>query len=157
MSPDAEARLRKLALEHDGELSPAIVVDDARSSDSPLHEYFEWDDAVAAEKYRHVIARGLIASVRIERLVDEKVVRSVAWVRNPDKAGNEQGYAAVEDIRLDRKRAWKAMLYEIQCAESRMRRARMLAKDLGFEEEVDAILAAMASLREEDGEKVAVE
>jgi hypothetical protein len=38
--------------EHGDELTEQIVVDAARSPDSPLHSLFEWDDAKAARKYR---------------------------------------------------------------------------------------------------------
>ncbi len=34
------------------ELTPEQVVKTARPLDSPTHRYFEWNDAVAAEKYR---------------------------------------------------------------------------------------------------------
>lgn len=48
-----------------GDLRPADIVADARSTDSPLHELFEWDDTLAAELYRlsqatrilHVVAK----------------------------------------------------------------------------------------------------
>jgi hypothetical protein len=48
-----------------GALSPATVLDDARPADSPLHHRFEWDDAVAGERYRLVQASELIRSVRV--------------------------------------------------------------------------------------------
>jgi len=41
---------------------PAVVAD-AKSPQSPLHACFEWDDEVAAEKYRDHQARTLIDSV----------------------------------------------------------------------------------------------
>lgn len=49
-----------------GSLTPAILVDEARATDHPLHDRFEWDDAIAGEKYRLVQARHIIRSVRIE-------------------------------------------------------------------------------------------
>jgi hypothetical protein len=39
------------------------VVNDARKSRSPLHDYFEWDDAVAAEMHRHSEALVLIRNI----------------------------------------------------------------------------------------------
>lgn len=35
-----------------GDLTPRLVVDAARPTDSPLHSHFEWDDTLAAEKWR---------------------------------------------------------------------------------------------------------
>jgi hypothetical protein len=47
-----------------GALTPRNVVDAARCSSHPLHSRFEWDDGVAADKYRLVQARELIRSVK---------------------------------------------------------------------------------------------
>lgn len=48
-----------------GHFTPENVLDAARSEESPLHRYFEWDDAVAGEKYRLDQARHLIRSVKV--------------------------------------------------------------------------------------------
>ncbi|BBY37516.1 hypothetical protein MMAN_16500 [Mycobacterium mantenii] len=56
MSPEQRRELERLAAEHGDELTEQVVVDAARSPDSPLHSLFEWDDAKAARKYREVWA-----------------------------------------------------------------------------------------------------
>lgn len=43
-----------------GVLTPALVVDVARDPEHPLHSRFEWDDGIAAEKYRLVQAGELL-------------------------------------------------------------------------------------------------
>lgn len=48
-----------------GELTPDIVLDEARPEDSPLHSRFEWDDAVAGESWRRHQAHELIQSVKV--------------------------------------------------------------------------------------------
>lgn len=48
-----------------GRLTPTAVVDAARPDDAPLHSRFEWDDTVAAEKWRREQASELIRSYRI--------------------------------------------------------------------------------------------
>lgn len=61
----ADLRTELLAVrERYGDLTPANVVDAARDEDHPLHGRFEWDDAVAGEKYRLAQARQLIRVVR---------------------------------------------------------------------------------------------
>ena len=45
------AQLEAVREEH-GALTPALLVDVARDPDHPLHPRFEWDDSVAAEKWR---------------------------------------------------------------------------------------------------------
>lgn len=48
-----------------GVLTPAVLVDVARPSDHPLHDRFEWDDAIAGEAWRRRQAHELIRSVRV--------------------------------------------------------------------------------------------
>ena len=49
------------------EVTPEAVLDASRDEDSPTHKEFEWDDTVAAEKYRLEQARELIGHIRIIR------------------------------------------------------------------------------------------
>lgn len=49
----------------DGVLVPAIVVDEARPDDSPLHQHFTWDDGEAADEWRREQARRLIRTFKI--------------------------------------------------------------------------------------------
>lgn len=48
-----------------GDLTPKIVVDEARDTDHPLHHRFEWDNSIAGEKYREIQAAQIIRSVKI--------------------------------------------------------------------------------------------
>ena len=48
-----------------GQLKPTDVVDESRPESAPLHPCFEWDDEVAAEKYREVQAGNLIRSITV--------------------------------------------------------------------------------------------
>ena len=55
--------LERIANKHGGDLRPDAVVENARRKASPIHDYFEWDDAVAAEAHREEQARHLIRSI----------------------------------------------------------------------------------------------
>jgi hypothetical protein len=44
-------------------LTPELVLADARAARSPLHQFFEWDDSIAAERYRLDQAGHLIRAV----------------------------------------------------------------------------------------------
>jgi len=59
------------------------IIEDAREADSPLNNYFEWDDAVAAQESRFQQARTLIRLLEFNFAVDhtEIVVRSFQNVR----------------------------------------------------------------------------
>ncbi len=48
-----------------GSLTPALVVDAARNPEHPLHSRFEWDDGVAAEKWRLEQASQLLRVVKL--------------------------------------------------------------------------------------------
>ena len=56
-----------------GELTPKSVVDENRDKAAPLHACFEWDDAVAAEKFR-------------ERQAGD-MIRCLVTIRQPDEDG----------------------------------------------------------------------
>jgi hypothetical protein len=51
------------ALEQAGNLSAKGLLDANRPEDAPLHNEFEWNDGVAAEKYREQQARHIINSI----------------------------------------------------------------------------------------------
>ena len=57
---DIKKELERIESEH-GVIVPEAVVAAARDPGSPLHEHFTWDDSKAAESWRIVEARKLIA------------------------------------------------------------------------------------------------
>lgn len=86
--------------EERGKLTPATVVDAARDPEHPLHARFEWDDTVAAEKYRHHQAHELIQIVKISRTRpdgEQREVRAFHAVRHE----REYVYDPVEEIAAD--------------------------------------------------------
>lgn len=52
-------------LEEQGKLNAKNLVDVSRPEDAPLHNEFEWDNDVAAEKYREEQARGIIRHLQV--------------------------------------------------------------------------------------------
>lgn len=62
-------------LEQAGNLSAKGLLDANRPEDAPLHNEFEWNDGVAAEKYREQQARHIINSLVIVR-EDSQPVRN---------------------------------------------------------------------------------
>lgn len=68
---DADAAGEMLdALERENKLTAKNLVDANREEGTPLHDEFEWDDAVAAESYREEQARHIIRSLTV--VVDEQ-------------------------------------------------------------------------------------
>ena len=63
-------------LESEGRLTPKNLVEDSRPEEAPLHRCFEWDDSVAAEKYRETQAMYIIRSIEV----------NIESVKNPTRA-----------------------------------------------------------------------
>lgn len=57
------------SLSEQGGVTARDVLDTARSKNSPLHAYFQWDDKVAADEHRLYQARSMLRSIRV-RYVD---------------------------------------------------------------------------------------
>lgn len=62
-------------LEAAGNLSAKSLLDASRPKDAPLHSEFEWNDSIAAEKFREGQARNIINHlvVRLDEKPDEPV------------------------------------------------------------------------------------
>lgn len=80
-------RLSELGQQNEGRITPALVVEDARPEDAPLHPCFEWSDPQAAQLYREEQARLLIRSVRVvvrdESKSEPVAVRAFLHVADP--------------------------------------------------------------------------
>ena len=57
----------------DKNVTPQEVLEKARDENSELHKCFEWDDSVAAEKYRLMQARKVIISLVYKKKEDDEV------------------------------------------------------------------------------------
>jgi len=95
-----------------GILEPEAVVKAAKIKSSPLHEFFIWDDTIAAQEYRLEQARGLIRAVIVEVKVENKSYKVRAYYNVTDET-EPRAYRAVSEItanqaHLDRvvERAW---------------------------------------------------
>ncbi len=77
-------RLEYISKNNKGKIEASSVVEDGKNNLSPFHNYFEWDNKIASEKYRLQQARNLINHI-IEVVVIEGVPskqRSFFNVRN---------------------------------------------------------------------------
>ena len=66
-------------LKKNGDLTPALVVEAARDESHPLHTRFEWNDTVAAEKYRLVQGSQIIRSCKV--VIENQEESEPIWVR----------------------------------------------------------------------------
>jgi len=81
------------ALADQGALTARDVVDAARSTNSPLYEYFEWDNKVAADLWRVETARRMLRSIKIKyeeggEIKETRafqIIRRSSWENEPRK------------------------------------------------------------------------
>lgn len=71
--------------EENGGVIPEILVDDAKKEQSPLHDWFEWDDKHAANRYRIEQAEYLLRHI-------------VVTVKTPD--GNKEEFRAFHVVNV---------------------------------------------------------
>jgi hypothetical protein len=57
--------LEVLLEENNGSITPRVVLDSARDPSSPTHDFFEWNDAVAAEHWRTNQASYMMRSIHV--------------------------------------------------------------------------------------------
>lgn len=109
--PDTDARraqavgeaLNEVAQENGGVLVPQDVVAKARTEQSPLHRYFEWDDRKAARAHRLEQAKELIVSVSIVIPdADAAVPAFTAAVDGPSGAGRSYRPADMKTFTMPR-------------------------------------------------------
>lgn len=83
-----------------GALTSENVLESAKSDDSPLHDIFEWDDTIAANKYRLYQATKLICNLKCEVATDEEktfVVRAYLNVSENKKGSFVNVQSAFEN------------------------------------------------------------
>lgn len=151
--PAAVARHLQSLASSAGVLTVASVLRDAEREDSPLHKFFEWDDTEAAQRYRELQARQVIARVRVQLITpdDTDPVRVRAWISRRDigVAGESLGpgaYVAIEDVAGETDRE-ASVLRSIRRDIARMRR-----KYAGFEALLHQELEGGAAALEGGGE-----
>lgn len=130
-----ERRVIEHLYETHGHLTPTIVLDEARSKDSPLHSHFAWDDTDAAERYRLQQAGGLIRRFRIIRSTEQGRVINVAKFTRTDDGTYRDTVTVVTTEQL---RDQKVLQY--------MSRLERLRDELAQFEEFAAICLAIDTL-----------
>ena len=92
--------LEKLA--QNGELTSSSFLDASRPEESPTHNLFEWDDSIAAERYRLQQATVAINSIEVQIIneANATVMPQAAFVNVISKAPSRPGSFAPIEIAL---------------------------------------------------------
>lgn len=73
--------LRDIAEKNNGQITPEIVLEEAKPKSSPLHGLFCWDDTKAAEEYRLIQAASLIRRIKVSIPTgDETTIKVRAFI-----------------------------------------------------------------------------
>lgn len=111
--------------EEHGRLTPRIVLEEARAAEHPLHSRFEWDDAIAGDKYRLAQAHDLITALKVkyapaDDAKPERLGRAFHAVRDaegPEPYRYEPAETVAADplmtklVLADMEREWRALFH----------------------------------------------
>jgi hypothetical protein len=135
-----EYALKEIADRSGGRLTPDVVLKAAKSRFSPLHDYFTWDDTEAAHQHRLHQARTLIRSVKIQFETTERVISTVAYVRDPEKPSDEQGYVSTIKLRSEEDNARVAIVNEFMRVNAALTRAKNIAAVLDMVDDIKELI-----------------
>jgi hypothetical protein len=119
------------------------IVEKARDADHPLHDYFDWDDAIAGQKHRLEQARQLLYRVKMTVTTRGSLIPATVpvYVRDPDVAGDEQGMIALTDVLNDSTRQQVVLDREFVRLSAWLSRVRGLAIAMERLPEFEALLS----------------
>lgn len=144
---DVKAALEAIARRNGGRLTPEEVIEAARPKDSPLHACFTWNNAEAAGLQRLHEARALLRSVRVVVETEERVFKVIAYIRDPSRNSDEQGYVSTAVLRTDADLARAALVTEFGMAASALRRALEVADALQMRDEVKKHMDGISAMK----------
>jgi len=149
-SKDAVRRIiDEYAAQRGGQITPDEVVTLAEPEESLLHKYFEWDDSIAAVKYRLEQAQSMIRWVKVVTVVEGVTMVTPHFVRNPACGPNERGSISVFVLRNDKEMSQQAVVREFGLAIGALERAHNLCEVLGVKEKIDRIKKAVQRAKHE--------
>lgn len=82
--------------QRDGKLTKEAFLEESRPAGSPTHELFEWDDGIAAEKFRLEQARHTINDIQVKIIRNDSEMKTPAFVKVTVGAKTKADYINVE-------------------------------------------------------------
>jgi hypothetical protein len=93
--------LERIESINNGQLIARDIVEEARSKQSPLHEYFEWNNTDAAESFRLDQARRLLRSITVTIQVKGSKPEQVRYLHSVVSTQGEHSYITIGKMRQD--------------------------------------------------------
>jgi len=142
------AELERIRVDH-GALQSATIVAEAKAEGSPLHPYFDWDDAIAAHQYRLDTARRLVRSIEV--VEGDRSPRSFYVHYAGPESPSEGGYEPLSIIKVQPDRYLSAIAEaqrDLTAAQRRMAELLDVAQSTGARKvEVARIMLAVKALQ----------
>lgn len=82
----------------DGEVTPKALLEEARSTNSPIHNLFDWNDTTAAEKYRLSQAGLAIRQIKVQIVRVPNEVKEVKL--NIEKTDSTKEKHHIEEVNM---------------------------------------------------------
>jgi len=138
-----------------GELTPAAVVKEARKKKSPMHTFFDWDDASAGAKFRHAEAGRMIRGVILVHTPpaggEPVSIRAFANVTTPSDEGVSRSYRNIATVLNDEEYSAQVLDYymgRMKAFAAEGRKLKALRKDY-LAPVLEAVDVAVAKHEEE--------
>ncbi|HDZ15299.1 hypothetical protein LCGC14_0434300 [marine sediment metagenome] len=106
-APDADVAIKYIEgiKRKRGGITPKLLVMEAKTKKSPLHDCFEWNNNKAAKEYREIQARRILRFLVISEIEDDEEPESFvrAFVAASEITENEKSsrYLTIKEIRDD--------------------------------------------------------
>jgi hypothetical protein len=130
-----------------GYIDPQRVIDEARNPKTPIHEDFDWDVNVAAQKCWMDQATTLIRFVRLNLVIEHRSVIAPHYVVDPDRPPKSRRYVDLSLAARNRATSWQILFSELDRIAAATRRAQQIADVVGLRAELDEFLDDVSLLR----------
>lgn len=136
--------LERIRKKHGGILHPEDVVKAAEPKTSPLHDRFDWDDSVAAKKWRINQARHLIQVFVTVTKTSEKEISSRMFVSLNVDRKDQGGYRVLSEVLNDDRLRSFLLIDALTELESFKQKYKNLVELSKVFEEIDNVQAGVA-------------
>ena len=109
VSAQVAGEVMEMIEKRDGELTKEAFLEESRPEDSPTHGLFEWDDAVASEKYRLYQSRIAIQDIVVTVVRQDEPKKIHAFVNTTVGKGNKASYSNIQ-VAMEDEEKRKAVL-----------------------------------------------
>jgi hypothetical protein len=132
--------LESIRASNGGRLTASLVVRAATDPKHPFHKQLLWDNEACGHRYRLIQARKIIKSVQVDIKIENRIVSTIRYVRDPDVPTNQQGYISLSEVQRRSQQAQDVLMLYLDRIEHLIRSAREVADAIGLGEDLQQLL-----------------